>query len=41
MIKMKKTSSFEDTDTDQESTCSSSRAGVHHKYDTLIHIWLY
>lgn len=33
-IKMKKTSSFEDTDTDQESTCSSSRAGVHHKYGT-------
>ncbi|XP_056896026.1 1-phosphatidylinositol 4,5-bisphosphate phosphodiesterase eta-2a isoform X6 [Takifugu flavidus] len=30
-IKMKKTSSFEDTDTEQESSCSSSRAALHHK----------
>lgn len=27
---MKKTSSFEDTDTDQESTSSASRAPLHH-----------
>lgn len=37
MLKMKKTSSFEDKDTDQDSTSSSSRAGLHHKYDSLIH----
>lgn len=34
---MKKTSSFEDTDTDQESTSSASRAPLHHsKYVTHI-----
>lgn len=33
--KMKKTSSFEDTDTDQESSSSASRAPLHHsKYAT-------
>lgn len=36
---MKKTSSFEDTDTDQESTCSSSRTASH-KYDTQNHFFL-
>lgn len=35
--KMKKTSSFEDTDTDQESTSSASRAPLHHsKYATHV-----
>lgn len=33
--KMKKASSFEDTDTDQESSSSASRAPLHHsKYAT-------
>lgn len=36
--KLKKVSSFEDTDTDQESTSSASRAPLHHnKYDTPTH----
>lgn len=35
-MKMKKTSSFENADTDQESTSSGSRAPLHHKYDITI-----